>query len=128
MKHIKKFTSINEGRGGDDYENKLTGLEIDVTNYDKSKYESVDTVTATIIWEDDVDYSSGGIDGIGAIVKRVTVHVSYEMPDDSMEVDEDDFDITDRDAIEVKTSNVLPFYASSLEVDLIAKTCVVNFG
>ena len=127
MKHIKKFDALNERVHPEDFVNELSWSEIDVTDYDKTKYNGVDTAHAKISWEEDIDYSRGGITGIGAVVHRVYLIVYYELLDGETKSDEVEIKIP-RENIEVESSDTMPYYANSLEVDLVKNTCVVKFG
>jgi len=124
MRHLKNFYSVNESRTDGFFENTLTKSDIDVVEYDKDAYEDVDSISAKIVWADEIDYSGGGIDGINVIVHKVSVIVTYTVDDQREDVE---FDIG-KDDVEIKTSMTLPFYATSMEVNLISKKCVLSFG
>ena len=126
MRHLKNF-AVNERRSDGFFEVKMDSGSIDVAKYDKMKYEAVDTISAKLVWEEDIDYSNGGIDGIGAVVHELIIMVTYNTKGDDEKLEDEEFVIAKKD-IEVKTSTSLPFYANEIEVDLVSRKCVVSFG
>jgi len=113
MKYIRGMNESRPSSGS--FVSKLTKGEVDVMGFDKSKYDSVDDVTVTVIWDEDIDYGRGGIDGLGAVVHSVSASIDYRLADNDDETETVDYEFS-REQVTTYCGNTLPFYPMAAEL------------
>lgn len=128
---IKRFTELNE-INKDDYplfKDTLKYINVDLNNYDKTKYQSVNSVTANIEWSAELKYTKSGISDLDVWVYKIDFLVVFDRADDGEE-EEVEFTIErDKDDIEISLGDeAIPCYCEEIVYDFKTKKCVVSFG
>lgn len=125
---IRKFNdfSINEEAKDNSFVDNLKRDVLDITGYDKDKYDGVDEATAEIKWDETISYKKGGIEGIQVVVSSLKFKLTYE-PKEGEPIEEDL--VIDLDNVEVvKGQKLIPLYAEHIDLDVAKKTAIVYFG